>query len=162
MLRSSWMSTSTFRRTSWCLIGLIWFHDTESWNSILPRDLNNCIKRTSRTIGMPSITITTTCHKWSPFNVAFSASKSESSISKPSLSFRTTVLPAAKCCFPVVIWLPHCPPVICEAWIHGTPKPPWWKASWCYNPRLQSITQQYARPNAPRGNVQQHMGVYQA
>jgi len=57
-----------------------------------------------------------------------------------------------------------CPPelpVICEAQIHGTPKPPWWKASWRYNQRLQSITRQYARCNAPGDNKQWHAGVSQ-
>jgi len=42
---------------------------------------------------MPPITISTTCHESSPFSVTFSASKSESSISKPSLSVGRTVLP---------------------------------------------------------------------
>jgi len=54
------------------------------------------------------------------------------------------------------------PPVICEARIHGTPKPSWWKASWRYDQRLQSITRQYARRTAPRGNIPRHTGVYQA
>jgi len=53
-------------------------------------------------------------------------------------------------------------PVICEARIHGTPKMPWWKASWHYDQRLQSITRQYAKHNAPRNNVHRHTGVYQA
>ena len=58
-----------------------------------------------------------------------------------------------------------CPPEVpgkLEAWIPGMPKPPWWKASWHFDQRLQSITWQYARHNAPRGNIQPHAGVYQA
>jgi len=57
---------------------------------------------------------------------------------------------------------PTQPAVISKARIHGTPKPLWWNASWCYDQRLQSITRQYARCNAPRGNIQQHAGVYKA
>jgi len=55
-----------------------------------------------------------------------------------------------------------CPPelpVICKARIHGTPKPPWWKASWCYEQRHQSISWQYARRNAPCDNIQWHTGA---
>ena len=40
-----------------------------------------------------------------------------------------------------------CPPerlVICEVWIHGTPKLFCWIASWHYNPKLRIITWQYA------------------
>jgi hypothetical protein len=39
------------------------------------------------------------------FQCAFSASKSESSISKPMLSIRRTALPPAKSSLPVLIWL---------------------------------------------------------
>jgi len=53
-------------------------------------------------------------------------------------------------------------PVRCEARIHGTPKPAWWKASWRFNQCLQIITRQYATRNAPRGDVQWHAGVYEA
>jgi len=53
-------------------------------------------------------------------------------------------------------------PVICEARIHGAPKPLWWKASWRYDHRLQSITRQYTRRNTPRVNIQRHAGIYQA
>ena len=42
----------------------------------------------------------------SPFSIAFSASKSESSISKPSSSVERSVLPPAKSSLPVLIWLP--------------------------------------------------------
>jgi hypothetical protein len=59
--------------------------------------MNKHIKRTSLTVGMPPITISTTCGKESPFSVTSSASKSESFMSKPSLSVRRTALPAAGC-----------------------------------------------------------------
>ena len=51
--------------------------------------------------------------------------------------------------------------VICEARIHGAPKPLWWKPFWCYYQKLQSITRQNPRHNAQGGNIQQHSGVYQ-
>jgi len=58
---------------------------------------------TSRMIGTPPITIPTTCWKYSSLSVAFCASKSESSISKPSLSIRRTALLPAQCSPPVFI-----------------------------------------------------------
>ena len=61
-------------------------------------------------VGMPPITISTTCHKSSPFSVAFSASISESSISNPSLSVGRAALPPAKSSLPVLICLPLCAP----------------------------------------------------
>jgi len=53
-------------------------------------------------------------------------------------------------------------PVICEDWIQVTAKLPWWKSSWRYDQRLQSITWQYTRCNLPRGNIQQHAVVHQS
>jgi len=52
--------------------------------------------------------------------------------------------------------------VICKAQIHGTRKPPWWKASWRYDQGLQRITRQYTRRNTLHGNVQRHTVVSQA
>ena len=63
--------------------------------------MNKHMKRLSRTVGTPPITISTTCGKKTPFSVVFSASKSESSISKPSLSVGRTALPPAKSSLPV-------------------------------------------------------------
>jgi len=100
------MLTWTFRRSIWWLIGLTRFVDTEPCNSILLRGMVKNIKRTSRTVGAPPITISTTWDKSSPFSIAFSASKSESSISKPLPSFGITVLPPARFAQPVLIWLP--------------------------------------------------------
>jgi hypothetical protein len=69
--------------------------------------MNKHIKPTSKMIGLPPITISTTCHKLSHFSVEFSASSSEISISNPSLSVGRTALPLAKFSLPVMIWLPH-------------------------------------------------------
>jgi len=58
-----------------------------------------------------------------------------------------------------------CPPglpVICEARIHGAPKQRGWRASWGYDQRLRSISQQCTRRNTPRGNTRWNAGVYQA
>jgi len=96
----------TFQLSTWCLIGLNRFLDMEPCNSIVPRDTNKHMKQTSMTFGTPPIKISTTCHKWSPCSVAFSASKSESSISKLSLSFGSIMLPPAKSSLLVLIWLP--------------------------------------------------------
>jgi len=57
-------------------------------------------------VATPSITISTTCHKQSPFRVAFSASKFESSISKPTLSIGRTALLPAMSSLPVLTGLP--------------------------------------------------------
>ena len=100
------MPTSTFRRSTWCLIGPNRLVDMEPCNSILLRDMNKHIKRTSRTVGTPPITISTTCHKPSLFSVASCASKSESTISKPSLSIGRRALPPGKSSHRVLIWLP--------------------------------------------------------
>jgi len=78
----------------------------EPCNSILQRHKNQRIDRTSRKVGTPPITISTTCHKYSPFSVAFSAAKSEISGSKPSLSVGKTALLPAKSSLPALIWLP--------------------------------------------------------
>jgi len=67
--------------------------------------MNKHDKPTSRMVGTSPFTISTTCHKQSHFSVAFSASKLESSISKPSLSIGRTTLPPAKSFLPVLIWL---------------------------------------------------------
>jgi len=64
------------------------------------------IKPTSRTVGTPPITMSTTCNKTSSFSVAFSALKSERSISKPSLSVVRTALQPANSSLPVIVWLP--------------------------------------------------------
>jgi hypothetical protein len=56
-----------------------------------------------------------------------------------------------------------CPPVcpvICEDWIHGTPKRLWLQASERYDQRLQSISCQYTRCHAPHGNILQYAVVY--
>jgi len=95
-----------FQRSTWCLIGQNTFIDMEPCNSILPRDINKHIKWTSRIVGTPPIKISTTCLKWSTFSVTFSASESESWISKPSLSVGRTVLLPAKSSLPALIWLP--------------------------------------------------------
>ena len=86
------MLNSTIPISTWCLIGSNWFIEMESCNRILTRVMNKHIKWTSRTVGKPPITMSTPCHKKSPFSVAFSASKPESSISKPSLSIGRTAL----------------------------------------------------------------------
>jgi len=106
MLPRSWMPSSTFRRSTCCLIGSNRFVDTEHGNSILPKDKHKHIKRTSRTVGTPPITISTPRHKWSPICVAFYASKWESSITKPSLGVGRTVLLPAKSSLPLLIRLP--------------------------------------------------------
>ena len=66
------MPTSAFRRSTGCLIGSNRFDDMEPCNSILLTHMNKHIKQTSRTVGTPPITISTTCHKYSPFSIAFS------------------------------------------------------------------------------------------
>jgi len=68
--------------------------------------MNKHIKWTSRVVATPPITISTTCRKISPFNIAFSASKAESSISKLLLSIGRSALPPAKSNIMVLIWLP--------------------------------------------------------
>jgi len=102
----NFMPTSTFRRSTYCLTGSNRFVDAEPCNSILPRDMNKHIKRTSRTVGTPQITISATFCKESPFSVAFSASGSENLNYKPSHSVEITALPPAKCSLAVLIWLP--------------------------------------------------------
>ena len=52
-------------------------------------------------------------------------------------------------------------PVICKAQLHGTPKQPWWKASWRYDQRFQIITRESARSKALCGNIERHVGVEQ-
>jgi len=64
------------------------------------------IKQSSRVVGTPPIAISTTCHQKSPFCITFAASKSESSISKPSLSVGRTALLPAKSSLPGLIRLP--------------------------------------------------------
>jgi len=98
--------TSTFPGSTWCLVGSNRFGDMQPCNSILPGVINMGIKQTSTTIGTRPITISATCHKYSPFSVTFSASKSESSISKPSLSFKRMVLRPAKSSLLLLILLP--------------------------------------------------------
>jgi len=78
----------------------------EPCNSILPRDMNKHIKRTSRTVGTPPIPISTTCYKYSPVRVAFSPSTLESSICTPSLSVRSTAPAPAKSSLLLLIRLP--------------------------------------------------------
>jgi len=156
------MPISTFRRCTWCLIGSNRFIDTESCNSILMRDMNNHTKCTSRTVGTPPITLSTTCHKYSPFSVVFSVPNQRAQSPSPR-----SASGGQRCRLhsPPFRWWSGCPPelpVISEARIHGTPTPPWWQASWWYNQRLQSITRPYARRNAPCGIIQQYPGVYQA
>ena len=63
-------------------------------------------KRTSRMVATPQIRISTTCQKYSLFNVACSASESAGSISKHSLSGGRPALPPPKSYLPVLILLP--------------------------------------------------------
>jgi hypothetical protein len=100
------MPTSTFQRSTNYVIGPNSFVVTEPCNRILPMAMKKHIKRTSRTVGTPRITISTTCLKQSPFSVISSAAKSERSITKALLSVVRTALPPAKFSLPVMIWLP--------------------------------------------------------
>jgi len=54
---------SNVPRIHLCLIAPNRFVNRDPCNSILPRDMNKHIKRTSRMVGTPPITISTTCHK---------------------------------------------------------------------------------------------------
>ena len=147
------MPTSTFRRSTWCLIGLNRFVDTEPSNSILPRDRNKHTKQTSSTVGTPPNKISTTCHKQSHSSVASSASKSKSSISKPSLRIGRTALPPAKSSLLVVIWLPPRAPGYMRRLNSWDPKTPvmesiltlWSQTSEHYStiPKMQRTTRQY-------------------
>ena len=96
------MPTSTIRISTGSLIGLNRFVDMEPCNWFLPRDMNKHIKWTSGTVGTLPIIILTTCHKKSHFSVPSSALKSESSISKPSLSVGRAALRLAKSSLPVL------------------------------------------------------------
>jgi len=100
------MPTSSFWRSTWCLIGWNRFVDREPRNNILPSDMNKNIKWTLRMVGTPLNTISTTCYKDSSVGVIFSASKSESSICKPSLSVGRTALQPAQSSFLMLIRLP--------------------------------------------------------
>jgi len=106
MFHRSWMLTSTFRRSTWIVIWSIIFVNMEPCNSILPYDMNQYIYQTSRMVGTRPIGISTTCRKYAALSIAFSASKTENSISKPTLSIGRTVLPLAKSSLLVLIWLP--------------------------------------------------------
>jgi len=99
------MGTSNFWRSTWWLIGSNRFVDKEPCRCISPRAMTKRINRTSRTVGMPSITISTTCCNQSHFSVAFSHSTSESSISQYSGCIGRTALPPANSSFPVPMWL---------------------------------------------------------
>jgi len=99
------MPTWTCWRSTWCLIGSNRLVDMEPCNCSLPRDMNKHIYWTSRTVGMPPITISTTCHKKSPIRIAFLASEWERSICKPSHCVGRTVLTPAKCARPALSWL---------------------------------------------------------
>jgi hypothetical protein len=61
-------------------------------------------------VGTPLIIISTTCHQYSPSNVASSASKSQSSISKRALSVGRTAMPPGKSSLLVLIGLPSSAP----------------------------------------------------
>jgi len=78
----------------------------EPCNSSLLRDMNNYIKQTSRTVGTPPITISTTCRKLSSFSVASFGSNSDSLIPKHSLSIMRTALSPAQTSLHVLSWLP--------------------------------------------------------
>jgi len=119
------MRTSSFWGTTGSVIGSNGIVEMERCNSIRPRDMNKHIQWTSRTVGSPRITISTTCRKWLPFSVAFSASQSESSIAKRSLSIGRTPQPPEKSCRPVVIRLPP-----------GAPGQMWSPNSWDPNTSL--------------------------
>ena len=108
------MPNSTFRRSVCCLIRPDRLVDMEPRNSILSRDMNTHIKPTSRMVETPPITISTTYHKYSVFNIVSSASGSESSIAKPTLSVRRTALRTAKSSLLVLTWLPPLAP--CPMW----------------------------------------------
>jgi len=110
MIQWSLMATSPFWRSTWCLIKSDRFVGTQPCNSILLRDIKMNIKRTLRTVGTRPITISATCCKKSPFSVTFSTSKSEYSISNPSLSVGKTALPPARSSHLILIWLPPSAP----------------------------------------------------
>jgi len=160
--RRSKMPTSTFRSSSWCLFGSNRFVDTKPCNSVRPEPWTSTyngphvwLERLQSQSQLPdaSTHLSASCSLLRNERAQSPSPRSASGEQRCRLHSP-----------PVLCWsgFPTELPVIWELPIQGTPKPLWWKTSWCYHHWLQSITQQYARRNAPPGNVQCHAGVYQA
>jgi len=133
MVPWGWMPTSTFGWSTWYLIGSNGFIDTETWKSILRRDINEPINRTSRTVGMPPIKsqLPAASNHLPLSHSLFRNLRNQS----PTACAESWELRCRLQCPPFRCWS-GCPaglPVICEAGIHGAPKPPWWKAARHYD-----------------------------